>query len=133
MMPNKKESADYMELIKRKKSMIGFDYENEKECLATVKQRGFALEYVKEQTPEICLEAVKRNGLALEYVNEQTPEICLAAVKQCGLVLQYVKEQTPEICIAAMKNSHYCIIYVDDLHFLLDDNGNSLLNYPDED
>ena len=89
MMSNKKESADYMELIKRKKFMIGFDYENEKECLAAVKQRGFALEYVKEQTPEICL--------------------------------------------AAMKNSHYCIIYIDDLHFLLDDNGNSLLNYPDED
>ena len=111
MMSNKKESADYMELIKRKKFMIGFDYENEKECLAAVKQRGFALEYVKEQTPEICL----------------------AAVKQCGLVLQYVKEQTPEICLAAMKNSHYCIIYIDDLHFLLDDNGNSLLNYPDED
>ena len=40
-----------------------------------VKQDGLALEYVKEQIPEICLEAVKQNGLALAYVKEQTPEI----------------------------------------------------------
>ena len=30
--------------------------------LAAVKQYGWALEFVKEQTPEICIEAVKQNG-----------------------------------------------------------------------
>lgn len=50
--------------------MVGFDCFNEKECLEAVKQDGLALEYVKEQTPEICLESVKQNGLALEYVDE---------------------------------------------------------------
>jgi hypothetical protein len=34
-----------------------------------VKQNGLALEYVKEQTPEICLEAVKQDGYALQYVD----------------------------------------------------------------
>ena len=38
---------------------------------------------LNEQT-EICLEAVKQSGYALEYVKEQTPEICLEAVKQNG-------------------------------------------------
>lgn len=33
-----------------------------------VKQYGYALQYVKEQTPELCLEAVKQNGCALQYV-----------------------------------------------------------------
>jgi len=54
------------------------------EALEAVKQDGYALKYVKEQTPEICLAAVKQDGHALRYVKEQTPEICLAAVKQYG-------------------------------------------------
>jgi hypothetical protein len=35
---------------------------------------------------EICLEAVKQNGFALLYVREQTIEICLEAVKQKEVV-----------------------------------------------
>ena len=45
----------------------------------------------------MCLEAVKQNGYALKFVEEQTPEICLEAVKQYIWALQLVKERTPEI------------------------------------
>jgi hypothetical protein len=61
-----------------------------KEALEAVKEDGYALKYVKEQTPEICLTAVKQNGYALQYVKEQTPEICLTAVKEDGYALKYV-------------------------------------------
>ena len=42
-----------------------------KDCdaLAAVKQDGFALRLVQNQTDEICLAAVKRDGGALLYVN----------------------------------------------------------------
>ncbi len=40
------------------------------EALKKVKQNGHALQYVKEQTPEICLEAVREDGHALQYVDE---------------------------------------------------------------
>ena len=40
-------------------------------ALVTVNQNGYALKYVKEQTPEICLAAVTRNGYALRYVEER--------------------------------------------------------------
>ena len=73
------------------------DWNNPKYCLEAVKQNGYALEYVKEQTPEICLEAVKQNGLALEDVKEQTIDICLQAVKQKGRAIKFVKNQTPLI------------------------------------
>ena len=73
------------------------DWNNPKYCLEAVKQNGYALEYVKEQTPEICLEAVKQNGLALEDVKEQTIDICLQAVKQKGRAFRFVKNQTPLI------------------------------------
>ena len=33
--------------------------------LEMVQQNGYALEYVKEQTPEICLAAVQKNGWAI--------------------------------------------------------------------
>ena len=36
---------------------------------------------------ESCLKIVRINGNALEYVKNQTPEICLAAVKQDGNAL----------------------------------------------
>jgi hypothetical protein len=43
---------------------------SEKEALEAVKQYGHALQYVKDQTPEICLEAVKQDGHALQYVDK---------------------------------------------------------------
>ena len=52
-----------------------------------------ALRFVKNQTHEICLEAVKRDGLALQYVKEQTPEI-IHYLKKCNMQLYefYKKE-----------------------------------------
>jgi hypothetical protein len=81
-------------------------------ALDVVKQDGLALDYVKDQTPEICLEAVKQDGLALDYVKDQTPEICLEAVKQSGRALEFVKEQTPELCLEAVEQTGYAIQFV---------------------
>ena len=38
------------------------------EALKAVERNGYALMYVKEQTPEVCLKAVEENGYALRYV-----------------------------------------------------------------
>ena len=104
------------ELVKElediKKEYIEFDCTDRDVCLEAVKKNGFALQYVKNQTPDICLEAVKQNGLALRYVKEQTPEICLEAVKEDGEALQFVKNQTPDICLAAVKQTGYALAYV---------------------
>jgi len=78
-------------------------------ALNFVKQNGLALEFVKNQTPEICLAAVKQNGLALEFVKNQTRDICLAAVNQEPYALQFIKNQTPEICLAAVNQYGHCL------------------------
>ena len=57
-------------------------WENETYCLEAVKQDGYALQYVKEQSEAVCMEAVKQNGDALRYVKEQTEAICLEAMRQ---------------------------------------------------
>ena len=61
-----------------------------KHCLKAVERSGYALRYVKEQTPEVCLKAVENDGDALQYVKEQTPEVCLKAVERNGDALRYV-------------------------------------------
>ena len=48
-----------------------------------------------------CLEAVKEDGFTLQLVKEQTEEICLAAVRQDGRALEYVKVLTDKIRLAA--------------------------------
>lgn len=39
--------------------------------MMAVKQSGYTLKYVEEQTPEICMAAVKQNRHALEYVEDR--------------------------------------------------------------
>jgi hypothetical protein len=81
-------------------------------CMAAVQQNGYALKYIKNQTPEICLAAVKQNGWALKYVREQTPEIYMAAVKRDGYALHFIKEQTPDICLAAVQRNGQALQHV---------------------
>ena len=66
---------------------------DEKHCLEAVKNEGYALQYVKEQSETVCLEAVKNEGYALKYVKEQSETVCLEAVKRNSDALQYVKER----------------------------------------
>ena len=43
-------------------------WSDKERSLEAVKQDGYSLRFVKNQTDEICLEAVKENGDALKYV-----------------------------------------------------------------
>ena len=59
-------------------------------ALKAVKQDGYALRYVKDQTEAVAIEAVKQNGDALRYVKDQTEAVAIEAVKQNGYALQFV-------------------------------------------
>jgi hypothetical protein len=61
-------------------------------CKLAVRQNGYSLNYVKNQTEEICKFAVRQTGYALEFVKEQTEELCKLAVLQTGYALEFVKE-----------------------------------------
>ena len=60
----KNEILDYekFKTLTQKKDLMG------PKAIEAVKQNGYALRYVKEQTEAICTEAVKQNGYALRYV-----------------------------------------------------------------
>jgi hypothetical protein len=61
--------------------------------LQNYKEKWDRLEEKKNLKGKVALEAVKQDGYALKYVNEQTEEICLEAVKQKSYALKYVNEQ----------------------------------------
>ena len=44
--------------------------QNYEEDLQKVKQNGYALAFVEEQTPELCFEAVKQDAHALYFVKD---------------------------------------------------------------
>lgn len=58
----------------------------------------------KREKPANDLEAVKQNGRALEYVREQTPELCMEAVKQNGRALRFVQTEFISECEKYLKN-----------------------------
>ncbi len=86
-------------LIVEKFDSIDSYWHNYTFCIKAINQHGIALQYVKEQSPELLMEAVKQNGLALEYVKDQSSELLMEAVKQNGLALEYVKEQFTAGCL----------------------------------
>lgn len=61
----------------------------------------------KKNSADADLRAVRADGMALEYIKNQTPEMCIAAVKQNPMALKFVKEQTYEICKAAIRRIAY--------------------------
>lgn len=61
-------------------------------CVVAVKQNGWALLHVREQTPPVCLAAVRNRGYVLSAVKKQTVQICRAAVAQCPTAIRFVNE-----------------------------------------
>ena len=53
-----------------KADLLGFNCEDHESCIEAVKQNGYALEYVKNQTPELCIAAVKQQKESLIYVRD---------------------------------------------------------------
>ena len=49
-------------------------------ALKAVKQDGYALRYVKDQTEAVAIEAVKQDGYALQFVLEISMFVKIAAV-----------------------------------------------------
>jgi hypothetical protein len=54
----------------------------------TVKKNGFALRWIKEQTPELCLEAIQQNSKAIKYVDkamcDSTTSCCYDLLKKAA-------------------------------------------------
>jgi hypothetical protein len=101
--------------------------------LFIVKQNGYVLQFIENQTPELCKEAlqngieikfiknktedlcklaVSKNGISLIFIKNQTDEICKIAVQQYGKALKFVENQTFEICRLAVDQDYWAMQYI---------------------
>lgn len=80
-----------------------FDEQPEPMCLAAVKADPGALQFVREQTPEVVREALDRDAAALRFVHDQDFETCLYAIARNPQAMRYVEDQTEELCVAAIR------------------------------
>jgi hypothetical protein len=71
-------SLEYVIITDTANPLCGLTYE---EVLQEVKGHDYALQYVKDQTPELCLAAVKQEKYALQYVNDQYLEYVKTQLK----------------------------------------------------
>ena len=72
--------------------------------MAAVRQNGFALKYIREQTAEICHTALQNNPHALKYVLHKTDDLCLQALCLDGTTLQYIYKPTQQMYKVAVKS-----------------------------
>jgi hypothetical protein len=66
------------EIIKK----IGFDPQNEKECLEAVKKIATNIIYINNPSEKIQLEAVKKNMHVIEDIKNPTEKVQLEVIKQ---------------------------------------------------
>ena len=91
---------------------------NPKIRLIAVKQNGYCLRFINDQTPEICIAAVTQHYYAMKYIKDLNkffklnPIYRLVAVKENGLMLEFIQDQTPEICSFAIKQNPIALQFV---------------------
>ena len=65
--------------------------------LEKVKQDGMYLQYIDIQNEKLCLAAIKNNWKSLQFVKNQTPNICYTAIEENKYALEYIKNPSIEL------------------------------------
>ena len=73
-----------------KRKAIGFDYEDEKECLKAVKANSFYIQFIKNPSEEVQLAAVKQHGRTVCHIKNPTDLVILTAVRNTEYAMAYV-------------------------------------------
>jgi len=61
---------------------LGFDPENESECLKAVKENGWSVQFIKNPSEEMQLLAVKQYAYSIRYIKNPSEELQKLAIKQ---------------------------------------------------
>ena len=88
--------------------------QSERLCKSAVTENGLLLAFIsdKNRTHDICLHAVKQNGFAILLIKDQTMKLCTEAVKQQPYAIAFVKNQTDNLCKIALKGSARVYEYI---------------------
>ena len=99
--------------IRLVREILPEEWQTEENLLKILKIDGWAIQYIKDPTPEIQLEAVKRDGLAIQFIKNPTVEMQLKAVKQNGWSIRFIEKPTLEMQLEAVKQNGWVIRFIE--------------------
>ena len=73
--------------------------------LEAVKQKGWAIKYIKNPSEQVQMEAVKQDGWAIQYIQNPTEQVQMEAVKQEGWAIQFIKNPSEELQLMAVRKN----------------------------
>jgi len=80
---------------------------SEELCLALVKDKWWAINFIKTRTPEICKAAIEQSPHAWNYIEQKdrTPEINKMVIEKDWTFIKKmsITEQTDELCLLAAR------------------------------
>lgn len=101
--------------------------------MRAIKQKGYSLRYIKNQTEEICLEAVMENKWAIEFVKNPTENLCIKTIslyeRDIGIARQEVTGHLSQSDIDAVWKVRYLTNETEKLLITLVGNSNSLIDF----
>ena len=71
--------------------------------LELIKNKPFAIDYIKNPSEDLQLEAVKQNGYAIEYIKNPTEKVQLEAVREIITSIRYIKNPTDKVIEEVVK------------------------------
>ena len=114
---------EYLNIINRyinkdKRININEKYQFSKEQeetfqLKTVKEDGYAIQFINNPSEQVQLEAVKQNGYVIYYINNPSEEVQLEAIRQDGTTIQYIDNPSEQLQLEALKENVRAIKYID--------------------
>lgn len=80
--------------------------------LELIKNKPFAIDYIKNPSEDLQLEAVKQNGYAIEYINNPSERVQIEAIKQYPFNIEYIHNPSEKLQLEAVKENPLAIIYI---------------------
>jgi hypothetical protein len=75
--------------------------------IATVKNNGLVIEYIKDPSESVQLAAVIQNGFAIQHIEEPSEDVQLAAVNSDADVILFIKDPSKELKLVYKKAYGY--------------------------
>jgi hypothetical protein len=86
---------------------IGFDPENEWECLEVIKNNEYIIEHIPNASEKVQLEFIKLYPNNLRYIRKPTEKVQLEVVKKCGVNIEDIQYPSIEVQKAAIMQSNF--------------------------
>jgi len=88
---------------------IGFNPEDEKECLRAIKNWDYNIRWIKNPTEEMQELAISINPYDIFYIHNSGEKIKNKVIDRDSISIQYIHNPSKELQIRAIRNSRYNI------------------------